>query len=259
MSKSTLAKATAKHAVIVGGSTGIGFAIADAFASEGYAISIVAHDDEVFAAAKALRKRGSTVKFSEVADITIRDQVQNVFDRMDTIDVLVCNAGIEPITPLGASEQAMALFRRVVDVNLVGQHYCTVAALDHMRSGSALIFTSSIWGKIGVTNYSAYCASKHGIIGYMRALSRELASRGISVNAVCPGQVLTSSVLDAFDEEADLVGRPPEVLISEARMQQAFDKDLSAGDVAKAYVFLARNSGVITGQALTVDMGGIQI
>jgi len=259
MSSSPSAKAPSKHAVIVGGSTGIGLAIAEAFITDGYVISLIAHDDEVYAAAKNLRKKGGTVKFSEVADITNRNQVQNAFERMDAIDVLVCNAGIEPITPLSPTEEAMALFRRVVEVNLIGQHYCTVAALDHMRAGSALIFTSSIWGKIGVTNYSAYCASKHGVIGYMRALSRELSARSISVNAVCPGQVLTRSVLDAFNEEAELLGRSAESLIMEARAQQAFDKDLSVGDVAKAYVFLARNSGAITGQALTVDMGGIQI
>lgn len=252
-------RAAARHAVIVGGSKGIGLAIAKAFIDDGCEVSLIGHDEEVHAAAEELTAAAGVVRGSYVADVTARDAVQAAFAGMQKIDVLVCNAGIEPITPLDDSVDAVALFQRVIAVNLVGQHFCTLAALPRMGEGGALIYTSSIWGKVGVANYSAYCASKHGVLGYVRALSRELAPRGISVNAVCPGQVLTQSVLEAFDAEAALMGRPAASLIAEARQQQAFQTDLSADDVARAYVFLARNTRSITGQALTVDMGGIQI
>lgn len=260
MSAADVSGDRARHAVIVGGSTGIGFAIAEAFIDDGCEVSLIAHDTGVHEAAKELTAvAGGVVRGSYVADIADHAQVAAAFDKIGSIDVLVCNAGIEPITPLDDSGDAIALFRRVIDVNLIGQHFCTLAALKHMSAGGALIYTSSIWGKIGVTNYSAYCASKHGVLGYVRALSRELGPRGISVNAVCPGQVLTQSVLNAFDDEAALLERPAASLIAAARQQQAFDADLSPSDVARAYVFLARNSRSITGQALTVDMGGIQV
>jgi 3-hydroxybutyrate dehydrogenase len=144
------------------------------------------------------------------------------------------------------------------DVNLIGQHYCVLAALPHMTRGASILFTASIWGRIGIAHYAAYCASKHGVIGYMLSLSRELGPRGIAVNAVCPGQVLTQSVLSAFEDEAALTGKPAGTLIASARAEQAFDADLSAAEVARAYVFLSRQSASMTGQAITVDMGGLQ-
>lgn len=248
----------ARHVVVVGGSTGIGYAIAEAFLREGDTVSLIAHDEEVHRAADALRRHGS-VAASRVADITDRRRVEEVFSTLGAIDVLVCNAGIEPITPLDGTDEAVALFRRVIDVNLVGQHHCVLAALGGMRRGASILFTASIWGKIGVAHYAAYCASKHGLIGYMRSLSRELGPRGIAVNAVCPGQVLTPSVLAAFEDEAGLTGRPAGALIAQARAEQAFDADLSAADVARAYVFLSRQSASMTGQAITVDMGGVQL
>lgn len=247
-----------RHVVVAGGSTGIGLAIAEAFGAEGASLSLIAHDGQVHDAAAALRARGCTIAGAFVADITDRARVVEVFAGFSSIDVLVCNAGIEPITPLDDSDEAVALFRRVIEVNLIGHHLCTLAALPRMAAGSSLLYTASIWGHVGVRNYAAYCASKHGVIGYMRAISRELGPRGIAANAVCPGQVLTQSVLSAFDDEAALTGRPAASLIAAARAEQAFDTDLLAAEVARAYVFLARNSRSITGQTLTVDMGGVQ-
>jgi 3-hydroxybutyrate dehydrogenase len=247
-----------RHVVVVGGSSGIGYAIAEAFIADDCAVSLLAHDEEVHRAADQLRIRGGTVLSSTVADITNRPMVVEAFAKFGRIDVLVNNAGIEPITPLDDSDAAVDLFRRVIDVNLVGQHLCTLAALPHMERGASLLFTSSIWGKIGVAHYAAYCASKHGVLGYVRALSRELGPRGIAVNAVCPGQVLTPSVLAAFEDEARLTGQPSTSLMASARAEQAFDADLSAKDVAQVFVFLARQGHAVTGQAITVDMGGVQ-
>ncbi len=247
-----------RHVVVVGASTGIGYAIAKAFLDDGCAVSMIAHDDEVHVAAERLRSAGGTVLRSDVADIADRAQVTRTFDHYDAIDVLVCNAAIQPITPLDDSDEAMALFRRVIEVNLIGQHHCTLAALPKIDRGGSLIYTASIWAKIGVAHYSAYCASKHGVLGYVRALSRELGPRGVAVNAVCPGQVLTGTVLGAFDDEARHTGVAAESLIADARRQQAFDADLSPEQVAQAYLFLARNGASITGQAFTIDMGGVQ-
>lgn len=248
----------ARHAVIVGASRGIGYACAEAFIADGCSVSLVALDEEVHHAAGRLRAAGGAVLASIAADITDRKMVVDAFARFDRIDVLVCNAGIEPITPLEDSDEAVALFRRVIDVNLIGQHLCTLAALPRMTRGGHLLYTSSIWGRIGVRHYAAYCASKHGVLGYVRALSRELGPRGIAVNAVCPGQVLTESVLAAFQDEAELTGTPAADLIASARAGQAFDEDLSERQVAQAFVFLARQGHAITGQAITVDMGATQ-
>lgn len=247
-----------RHAVVVGGSSGIGFAIAEAFVADGCEVSLLAHDEAVHHAAEQLRSRGGIVLSSTAADITDRPAVVKAFAKFGRIDVLVNNAGIEPITPLDDSDAAVDLFRRVIEVNLVGQHLCTLAALPHMERGASLLFTSSIWGKIGVANYAAYCASKHGVLGYVRALSRELGPRGIAVNAVCPGQVLTPSVLSAFEDEARLTGQPSASLIATARSEQAFDADLTARDVAQMFVLLSHQGHAVTGQAITVDMGGIQ-
>ena len=90
-------------------------------------------------------------------------------------------------------------FERIIEINVLGTYYVTRYFLPKMSRGGSIIITSSIWGKTAVANFSAYCASKHANIGFMRSLSKELGPLGIRVNAVCPGWVETTSAMNSLN------------------------------------------------------------
>ena len=107
----------------------------------------------------------------------------------DHADVLVNNAGVGGGEPVAGSD--VGLWRRTIDTNVVGTYLVTRAVLPMMGAGGRIINLSSVLGRFGVPGYTAYCASKHAVIGFTRALALELAPKQISVNAICPGWVDT--------------------------------------------------------------------
>src|SRR5690606_28507056 len=112
------------------------------------------------------------------------------------LDVLVNKAGLERITPPVADDPATGiLYRRLDGIDVTGSFLVTRAAAPHMGQGGRVIFTASVWGRSAVAEFSAYCASKHAVIGLTRAFAHELAPKGITVNAVCPGWVRTEASL----------------------------------------------------------------
>ena len=107
---------------------------------------------------------------------------------LGALDVLVNNAGLELITPmLEPGDEVEKTFARIIEINVIGTYYVTREALPLMRAGGSIVLTSSIWGKTGAADFSAYVTSKHANIGFMRVLAKELGPKGIRVNAVCPG------------------------------------------------------------------------
>ena len=192
-------------------------------------------------------------------DITDRKSVDAAMDEIGRIDVLVNNAGLELITPLlDGSRETYAAFRRITDINVLGTYHVTRAAAAGMTTGGRIIFTASIWSRVSVAEFSAYCASKHAVLGFMRSTAAELAPRGIRVNAVCPGWVRTEASLRSLREMARRSGRPEEELLDEIVGNQAFGGLMEPADVAPFYLFLASDAAAnMTGQALMADRGEV--
>jgi NAD(P)-dependent dehydrogenase (short-subunit alcohol dehydrogenase family) len=172
-----------------------------------------------------------------------------VVKRWGRVDVLVNNAGISFITP--AESMEVQDFRRVLEVNLVAPFLLAKkfgAVMLEQRSGS-IVNVASIAGLMGVSDRSAYNASKHGLIGLTRTLAAEWGGRGVRSNAVCPGWVKTE--MDAVDQargtysDVDITGRNP------------MGRFATPDDVARSIAFLAdpEKSGFVNGQALAVDGG----
>jgi NAD(P)-dependent dehydrogenase (short-subunit alcohol dehydrogenase family) len=224
-------------AVVTGGGRGIGRAVACALGAAGADLAICARtQQELDEAALAIHEAaGGTVDVLGVrCDVTSPDDVTRfaaeVRSRVGTPLVLVNNAGIVERGRL--DEQEMDSWRRVVDVNLIGTYQVTRAFLPGMRSAGAgrVINISSISGRLGTAQMTAYCASKHAVVGLTRALAEELRSDGIQVNAVCPGSVDTQM----------LVG-------------SGYDPAMSAADVARVVRFLAVEAPpALTGACLDV-------
>lgn len=235
------------NVLITGSSKGIGESIARAFYSMGENVIINYFSGEERAKKIADDLGGSMCVKADVSDYA---QVDNMFSliekRFGSVDILVNNAGVAPLQKViqDVSEEE---FDRTVAVNLKGMFNCCKRAADGMVSKKfgRIINISSIWGEVGGSCEAVYSMTKAGVIGFTKALSKELAPSGITVNAVAPGFIdtsmnahLSAGEVKAFEEEIPVgrIGTPSEV--------------------ARAVVFLAaRDSGYITGQVLGVNGG----
>lgn len=244
---------TAKVALVTGGSRGIGKEIALALAKEGnnIAISYGNNTDSAMEVVKELKSLG--VKAIAIkSDVSISEDVTNlvktVEDQLGTIDILVNNAGITKDGLLIRMTEED--WDNVMDVNLKGTFLCTKAvsrAMMKKRYGKIINITSvvGITGNAGQGNYSA---SKAGVIGFTKSMAKELASRGIRVNAVAPGLIQTDMTNVLKDEvKAEMLKMIPLNVMG------------NPGDIANLVVFLAsEKSDYITGQIIKID-GGMAI
>ncbi len=255
-------------AVVTGGGRGIGRAIAEAFHGEGARVAIASRDTRNLQNAALALNEGDHRIVPFRCDVTSRDEVEvmigNVVEVWDRIDILVNNAGVSGITPIapghepGAVESLEGSWRRILETNLTGAFHCTREAVAHMPDGGTgrILNLSSVLGKFGVPGYSAYCASKHGIIGLTRALALELAPRRITVNALCPGWVDTEMAREGVEAGARREGITPEEFRQRAEARVPLGRFLDAAEVARLALFLASDAGAgITGQAINIDGG----
>jgi len=230
---------SALHAVITGGSRGIGAAAVRAFARKGYAVSFLYEKDHA-AARKIAAETGAKAYACDVAD---ESRVQEVFSQLKDVDVLVNNAGICHTGLI--SQISPDQWRRIFQVNVDGAFYCTRAVLPQMlnKQAGAIVNVSSMWGEVGASCEAAYSATKGALIALTKALSKELGPSNIRVNAVAPGVIMTDmckdispDILEELKEETPLcrLGRPE--------------------DVAEAIVYLAE-AEFVTGQILGVNGG----
>jgi 3-hydroxybutyrate dehydrogenase len=246
-----------RRVLVTGASRGIGLGVARAFAAAKAELTILADDHEITDVGARLEGEFGKPVRSIQCDITNREAVHNAVAPLSRIDVLVNNAGLELITPiLEPGEEVEATFRRIVDINVMGTYYVTREAVPRMPSGGRIVFTASVWGKTAEAQFSAYCASKHANIGFMRSLAKELGPRGISVNAVCPGWVRTQASMRSLAEMSRRSGIGEQALLGGITGAQAMPGLMTPEDVSGVYLFLASDlARNVTGQAYSVDRG----
>lgn len=248
---------TGKSVLVTGANRGIGLGVAEGFLAAGASVVIAALEEDVRDVAAQLGARYGRDVTGVVCDISDRDQIAALAERVDRLDVLVNNAGLEYITPIAdPSPDVERVFRDIIAINVIGTFEVTRALLAKIPEGGRIINTSSMWGKTAVGEYSAYCASKHAVIGLTRSLSRELGPRRIAVNAVCPGWVRTVASMRSLGHMAQRLGRSEAALLEEIVGAQSFDGLMAPEDMIDIYLFLASDAARnITGQAYTVDRG----
>jgi NAD(P)-dependent dehydrogenase (short-subunit alcohol dehydrogenase family) len=240
-----------KVAIVTGAGQGIGRAISLGLAREGARV-VVADINKRGAESVAaeLEKAGGQALSCHV-DVSKVDSVdelkETTVQRFGSIDILVNNAGIYPVCSL--AEMAEEVWDRVIDTNLGGNFLCSRAVVPYMRSAKAgrIISVSSTIASKGAKNGAHYAASKGGIIGFVKALARELAPDGITVNAICPGVTDTAQPRGHRSEEE---------LLSQAK-NIPLGRIGEAEDMVGPVVFLASDAAAyITGQSLMVTGGG---
>ncbi|HEY7766429.1 MAG TPA: SDR family oxidoreductase, partial [Aestuariivirgaceae bacterium] len=194
-----------------------------------------------------------------IADICDASAVSAALAELASIDVLINNAGLERLTPIAeGGDEAETVFRRIIEVNVIGTEIVTRRALPLMQPGGSIINTASVWGRVAEPLFGAYVASKHAIIGLTKTWAKELGPRGIRVNAVCPGWVRTESSMRSLARMAERRGVGEAELLEVIVGHQALPGLMEPRDVAETYLFLASQLSVnITGQSFGVDRGEV--
>lgn len=239
-------------AVVTGGTSGIGRAIADRLCSRGYRVAVCSRSPKVGSLPRAFLHAS--------CDVRERDAVRRLVDmtvaHFGRLDAMVNCAGVSRWRAIGDIDEAFA--RDVIDTTILGTLWGCAAAAAVLRRGGCIVNVSSLAGKRGSANNSAYCAAKFAVNGITQALAKELGPRGIRVNAVCPVYVETEHVRAALAEPAS-PARGQGVgayLASFASTQTALGRLPRAEEVAEAVAFLAGPAAsAITGQCLNVDCG----
>jgi 3-hydroxybutyrate dehydrogenase len=254
-----------RTALVTGGGRGIGRAVALAFAREGARVFVVARTaSEVEGVAGEINaERGRGAAHHATCDVSDSAGVRAAFAECERVmgrgpDILVNNAGIAESAPLAKTTDE--LWQRHLAVNLSGVFYCTREALPRMIGGGwgRVINVASIAGKTGAPYIAAYTASKHGVIGLTRAAAMEVATKGVTVNAVCPGYVETDMTTRAAENISARTGRSADEALEILRRMSPQHRIVTPEEVAALCLLLASDDGRgITGQSINVDGGSV--
>jgi NAD(P)-dependent dehydrogenase (short-subunit alcohol dehydrogenase family) len=251
-------------ALITGGGRGIGRAIAFSFAREGASLCVAARTAEQVAQVAAEIAKEYGVKVAHIScDVSDVGSVRRMFAHAEESlgrapDIMVNNAGIAESAPLVKTQDE--LWHRHLAINLTGTFYCTRAALPAMleRGWGRIINIASIAGKTGAPYIAAYSASKHGVLGLTRSAALEVAGRGVTVNAICPGYVDTPMTARAVEIITAKTNKSADEAVEALKRMSPQNRLITPEEVAALALLMASEEGRgINGQAINVDGGSV--
>ena len=251
-------------ALITGGGRGIGRAVAFEFAREGARVAVAARTvEQIERVAEEIKVECGVETLAVACDVSDTESIAKAFAQVTEafgrgVDILVNNAGVAESAPLVKTDDE--LWQRHIAVNLSGTFYCTRAALPSMieRGWGRIINVASIAGKTGAPYISAYTASKHGVLGLTRSVAVEVATKGVTVNAICPGYVETDMAAHAVENITARTGKTADEALDILKRMSPQNRLVTPEEVAALALLLASHEGRgITGQAINVDGGSV--
>lgn len=240
--------------LVTGGGSGIGEGIAHSLADAGGAVAVLGrrrkHLNRVVKDLQAKKVNAVAVTGDVTDEAGVRRAVDRAAKALGGLDVLVNNAGVGG--PNACAAGGPERWDEVVRPNLDGVFFTSRAALKHLSDGGRIVNLSSVLGRFGVPGYTAYCASKHGVIGLTKALALEVAPRNITVNAICPGWVDTEMAANGIQLMADGMGLEFEEAKRQAMAMVPLGRILQPEEIGGLVVYLASAvAGGMTGQAIS--------
>jgi len=252
-----------QHAVITGGTRGIGAAISIYLARLGANISLTGRSE------KTLTQRAQQIKSKY--KVKVHTAAGNMADELDvgrcfesaskelgSVQILVNNAGVGKSAPFHRMETN--LWNEIIGLNLTGTYLCTKQVFSEMRESGygRIVNISSTVGLRGYPYIAAYCASKHGVIGLTRTLALECVKNGITVNAICPGYTDTDLVSEAVDAIVEKTGKERTEIQSEIDNMSPMGRMVTPDEVAETVAWICLpSSASITGQSIVVSGGAV--
>lgn len=248
-----------KTAIVTGAAAGIGAATAKLLCERNIAAIILLDiaADELQKFANELRELYAHTQIhtcvANIADNNaLAEALQPLLTRLERVDILVNSAGVADEN----EPHEMHIWHKVLGVNLHGTYHTTIESLAYMPDGGRIINVSSILGRAGNVRNTAYCTSKHALLGFTKSLALDVAPRKITVNAVLPAWVDTPMLRNEIALNAEKIGADPEQMLRNAKKKIPLKRLTKSEDVANLIAFLASNeASSITAQSFTIDGG----
>ncbi len=241
-----------KTALITGGGTGVGAAIAQTFVNAGAKVIVVGRRmeplEQVAETSPAIR--------AVAADVTDEHSVKAMFSEAGSVDIVIANAGASESAPFGRT--SLEAWNRMIAFNLTGAFLTLQGGLNQMRGWGRLISVASTAGLKGYAYVAPYAAAKHGVIGLTRSLALEVATRDVTVNALCPGFLDTEMTERSIVNIVEKTGMDPEKAKQTLARHNPQKRLIQPSEVASAALWLCgAGSEGVNGQAIAIDGGEV--